>query len=182
MKLLQKAKALFVVPEQKPKTYEILIRGHSLQNGLSMEVVAAVILQESDGNPYAFRYEPAFYERYLANKLPASLGGTFHKGISFESEVRFRAFSFGLMQIMGQVARENKFTGYLPELFLPEINIPLGCKILGQNLRTFKGDYRKAISAYNSGVGFVRNNGSTAYADKVLARIESNEICRLLTI
>jgi soluble lytic murein transglycosylase-like protein len=174
--------SLFIQKEDAPKPYEIAIRGYSVQNGLSPEVVAAVILQESGGNPFAFRYEDGFFKRYIDNKLPASLGGPWHKGISFESETRMRAVSYGLVQVMGQTARESGFEGYLPELFHPDTNIKLGCIILGKLLKYYQGNYKKALSAYNAGKGWVDRNGATAYADKVLARVESNEIKKVITV
>jgi soluble lytic murein transglycosylase-like protein len=165
---------------KKEKPFSALIKKYAAEHKLDPKIVAAVILQESSGNTYAFRYEPAFFERYLNNKLPNALGGVFHRGIELKSEIRFRAFSFGLMQIMGQTAVENGFKGFLPQLFEPEINIELGCKVLARALKVFDGDYRKALSAYNSGVGFVQRNGATIYADKVIARVTNNEVDKIL--
>jgi soluble lytic murein transglycosylase-like protein len=86
------------------------------------------------------------------------------------------------MQVMGETAVEHGFEGYLPELFEPEKNIQIGCKVLSENLKHYRGDYRKALSAYNAGRNWVDQHGATAYADKVIARIESKEIEKLITL
>src|SRR5260370_25952989 len=75
-------------------------------------LVCAVIEQESAWNPWAIRFEPAFFKKYVAslftnNKVTAS-------------EAYARGFSWGLMQVMGQVAREAGFDGaFLSALFDP---------------------------------------------------------------
>lgn len=152
------------------KPYEKIIKDNAKKYNLKSEIVAQVILQESGGNPYAFRYEPAFFDKYLENKLPYTLGGEFNAEISINSEIRFRAFSFGLMQIMGQTAREMGFQGYLPELYEAEKNIDLGCKILRRNLDEFNNDYKLALSAYNSGIGYIKKYGETQYTSEVFKK------------
>src|SRR5437899_12544316 len=69
--------------------------------GLDPALVCAVVEQESAWNPWAMRYEPAFFTKYVAplytnNKVSAT-------------EAYARGFSWGLMQVMGQVAREAGF-------------------------------------------------------------------------
>jgi soluble lytic murein transglycosylase-like protein len=84
------------------------------------ELVCAIVEQESAWNPWALRYEPAFYERYIAPFLTARrldrpdsrLAALTSPGIPDDpTESRARAFSWGLMQVIGQVAREHGFTG-----------------------------------------------------------------------
>lgn len=125
---------------------------HSLDPAL----VCAVVEQESGWNPWAMRYEPAFFAKYVAplytnNKITAS-------------EAYARGFSWGLMQVMGQVAREAGF----PEPFLsalcdPAEGLDVGCKVLRRKLESAAGDITRGLLAWNGG-------GNPAYPAQVLAR------------
>src|SRR5690348_850750 len=79
-----------------------LARAAAERHHLNAQLVCAVIEQESGWNAWAIRYEPAFYERYVA---PQRTSGA----LTSDTEARARAFSWGLMQVMGQVAREHAF-------------------------------------------------------------------------
>jgi len=76
-----------------------LAKRHAISYALDPALVCAVVEQESAWNTWAIRYEPAFFAKYVAslytnNKITAS-------------EAYARGFSWGLMQVMGQVARES---------------------------------------------------------------------------
>ena|ERR1700720_4219955 len=78
-----------------------LARRAAAVQSLDPALVCAVVEQESGWNPWAVRYEPQFFAKYVAplytnNKVSAS-------------EVYARGFSWGLMQVMRQVAREAGF-------------------------------------------------------------------------
>jgi len=129
--------------------------------GLDPALVCAVIEQESAWNPWAIRYEPAFYERYIA---PATGASNPHGSLS-ESEARARAFSWGLMQVMGQVARENGFKDqFLSVLCDPEKGIAVGCRVLAKKLAAAGGNATRSLLAWNGGA-------NPAYAQQVLARL-----------
>ncbi len=81
-----------------------LARDAARRHLLWPELVCAVIDQESNWIPWALRYEPAFYDRYVQPQFARG-------AIGCEGEARSRAFSWGLMQVMGQVAREQGFAG-----------------------------------------------------------------------
>jgi soluble lytic murein transglycosylase-like protein len=82
--------------------------------------------------------------------------------ISETTERRWRATSFGLMQVMGQVARERGFTGeWLTELTNPEVGIEYGCRELKRRLDLAHGDVHSGLLGYNGG-------GDPAYPSKVL--------------
>jgi soluble lytic murein transglycosylase-like protein len=131
-------------------------------HNLDPALVCAVIEQESAWNPYAMRYEPHFFSKYVAplytnNKVSAS-------------EAYARGFSWGLMQVMGQVAREFGFDApFLSALCDPEQGIAIGCKVLRRKFDSMAclpgqaGDTTRALLAWNGG-------GNPAYATQVLAR------------
>ena len=83
----------------------------SQTTGISANLLAAVVHQESGGNPFAVRYEPAFLKKYLEDKTKKTIGGYVPTKCSWETEVYLRSVSYGAMQIMGQVARERGFKG-----------------------------------------------------------------------
>src|SRR5579859_1672859 len=88
--------------------------------GLDPALVCAVVEQESGWQPYAIRYEPAFFSKYVAplytaNKITAT-------------EAYARGFSWVLMQVMGQVAREAGYSGPLPQLCDSTVGAMIGCK------------------------------------------------------
>ncbi len=103
-------------------------------------LACAVVSHESSWNPWAVRYEPGFYRRYIQSM----------QGLS-ETEKTMRATSFGLFQIMGQVAREQGFDGkYLTELCDP-INAVQGCRKLKRCLELENQSVSAALLRYNGG-------------------------------
>lgn len=112
-------------------------------------VVAGMILQESRGNPFAIRFEPAFFERYLRGKhFPPP------RGVSADTERSGRAWSWGLMQVMGETARNEGFKGsFFAELCVPSAGIYWGLKHLQTKyIRYFDTDgWAGVLAAYNAG-------------------------------
>src|ERR1700733_1687017 len=80
-----------------PPEIVALARAIASAHGLDPALVCAVVEQESAWDANAIRYEPAFRARYVA---PLNLPPT---------EEIARSISWGLMQVMGQVAREHGF-------------------------------------------------------------------------
>jgi len=133
-----------------------LARRAAAAQSLDPALVCAVIEQESGWNPWAMRYEPAFFVKYVANLYT-------NNKIS-ASEAYARGFSWGLMQVMGQVAREAGFDGtFLSALCDPEQGLTTGCKVLRRKFDAMAGDAPRALLAWNGG-------GNPAYAAQVLAR------------
>lgn len=144
-----------VVPEALDKSsiarlqrYKNIIEMIANRYSLSPELIAAVIMQESSANPNAVRFEPAFLTRYVDKTR-----GQKHLASSadWETERTCRAMSWGLMQIMGLVARERGYTKhYLSELVDPMDNIEFATKHLS-TLITRSGNEIRGLLAYNGG-------------------------------
>lgn len=139
-----------------PSQLVLLARRAAAAQSLDPALVCAVVEQESGWNPWAMRYEPHFFAKYIAslytnNKISAS-------------EAYARGFSWGLMQVMGQVARETGFDAlFLSALCDSEQGLALGCKVLRRKFDAATGDTARALLAWNGG-------GNPAYPAQVLAR------------
>jgi soluble lytic murein transglycosylase-like protein len=131
---------------------QVLATNAAMGAGLDPALVCAIVEQESNWNPWAIRYEPAFEARYVP------------KGMT-PTEATARAFSWGLMQIMGEVARENGYTGALPMLCDPATGLAEGIIHFKKKLAYANGDVTKALLMWNGG-------GNKDYPAQVLARVE----------
>lgn len=139
-----------------------MARAAAARHDLPPELVCAVVEQESAWDPYAIRYEPAFYDRYV---YPMAL-----KRALSETEARGRAFSWGLMQTMGEVAREFGFSSrFLSALCDAQASLELGCKVLAHKLAVNQGNVERALLAWNGG-------GNLEYPAEVLSRLEHYKI------
>lgn len=133
---------------------------------LSPELVCAMCSVESSWEPYACRYEPGFKLKYVDKIVVRRFGS-----ITVETEAFMRSCSWGLMQVMGQVAREAGFTGpFLSALSDPDIGVSIGCQRLF--LLRKKYNLTDAISAYNAGTP---TSANASYVKKVLAEQERYE-------
>lgn len=150
-----------------------IIIANAKLTGISPMLIAAVIHQESWGNIYAVRYEPAFERKYLSKKTKSTLEGYVPKVCTLNTEIKLRATSFGCVQLMGQVARERGFKGeFLTELFDPQLNIKLGTEFL-QALLLKHESTEKALLRWNGG-------GDPEYGKKVLRHIDTGDCQYLL--
>jgi hypothetical protein len=157
------------------------------------DLVEALILIESSGNRYAWNPEPRY--RYIWNvrtrkpfraltnaevlsKTPPSdfpcVAG------DPDQEWWGQQASWGLMQIMGALARERGFVGpFLPELSDVETNLFWGCGHLGELLVWASGDIHKALAAFNAGRGGWLGAQGQAYANKVDKKLHELQQARL---
>jgi hypothetical protein len=150
----------------------LLIRDTAKQFDLSAQLIACIILQESAGDPWLNRYEEAFYAKYVMGKTRATLIGHVPKNISLLTEKFNRANSWGLMQIMGQTARECGYGGdSLPKLAVPRLGIFYGCTYLIRCLGNHS--LEKALLRYNGG-------GNPEYDNEVLKRLDLREYTKLI--
>jgi soluble lytic murein transglycosylase-like protein len=152
-------------------------------NGIDKHLAEAIVIAESAGNPWAINYEPRY--RYLVNvrtgepfrKLTPAESTSEVPPIDFptvagdpDQEWISQQASWGLMQIMGALARELGFKGpYLTELCRVDLNLRLGCVHLGNLLRWANENVEKAVGAYNAGYGGWDSAAGRAYRQKVLA-------------
>jgi soluble lytic murein transglycosylase-like protein len=147
------------MPEIVPPEIIDLARRIAASYGIDPPLVCAVIEQESAWNPWAVRYEPGFLSRYIA---PLYTAGKFSA-----TEAYTRAMSWGLMQVMGQVAREFGFKEpSLAELCDPLTGIDFGCRVLAKRLAKAKGNVTSALEAWNGGA-------NANYAAEVLDRVRN---------
>lgn len=133
--------------------FDALIAEAAEASDLDKVLVQALIAQESGGNPWASRVEPG----YLANevvKREAQAWSQRHHGVpTTQTELYLRSSSFGLLQIMGQVARENGFAPrYLTALYDPMTNLELGCRLL-QRRKIKAASLEHLILMWNAGIG-----------------------------
>ncbi len=136
---------------------------------LSPELVCAVCEQETGDrcpdpatgqekwDPWAIRYENAFYQRYV---LPLLNSGE----LKDVTEARARGFSWGLMQVMGQTARESGFAGHMAQLCDPAVGLETGCRVLAKKLAEAEGDIVRGLLFWNGG-------SDNKYPASVLARM-----------
>lgn len=121
---------------------------------LDPALVCAVVEQESDWDPWAVRYEPAYDRRYI---LPMHLRPT--------AEI-LRAMSWGLMQVMGESARGVGYEGPIPQLCDPWTGLTTGCVLLANDLRYAVQDVAAALLRWNGG-------GNPDYPAQVMARMKN---------
>ncbi len=89
-------------------------------------LIAAMVMVESSGKAYRARYEPEVSDNYLVDVK----GHALRLGITASTERIQQRTSWGLLQVMGFTARDDGFTGLLPELCLQEVGLEWGCKHL----------------------------------------------------
>lgn len=151
-------------------------------------LVLALIWRESTGNKWAYNPEPPY--RYLwdvrqnkrfrkltaveeASEVPPADFYSLNLDIvPRDAEWWGQQESWGLIQVMGAVARERNFKGmFLTELCDPETCLQIGLLHLKRQFDS-TGNTRDALRRYNGGP----NNPDYRYADDVLkkyAEIES---------
>jgi soluble lytic murein transglycosylase-like protein len=91
---------------------------------LDFNLVCAIIEQETAGNAWLTRFEPAW--QYFERPIQYALANR----ISEATERMMQAMSWGPMQLMGSVAREMGFGAELTRLSAPEYAMVYSCKKL----------------------------------------------------
>jgi soluble lytic murein transglycosylase len=96
---------------------------------------------------------------------------------SFNPEARSPMDALGLMQVMPTIATEhaqkNNITLKHPEdLFVPELNIPVGAAVLRSAMDLYKGQFILAVASYNANDAAIRNWLKTRLGEDPLEFIE----------
>jgi len=120
--------------------------------------VKAICFVESSFDEFALRYEPGY--KWLVGD----------QTVLTATERMGQMCSWGLMQVMGGVARETGFTGSFPRLCDPFLGLRYGIRHL-LKFYTKYGDWPDALAAYNAGSPRKAADGkylNDAYVQKVL--------------
>lgn len=107
--------------------------------GLRTDLLAAQIVAESAGDPFAFRHEPAFFDHYIRNK-PKVAGYRFGP---------LAACSYGLLQVLLETAVEMGFDDRPERLFDERVGLTWGAKYLKRCMDATGGDMFRALQRYN---------------------------------
>ena len=170
--------------------YTALIGATAEQFGLPAILLAAMVRVESDGNTYAWNPEPHY--RYLVDVRTGKpfRGLTSHESLSEKPPADFRSYagdrdaewwgqqaSWGLLQVMGAVAREHGLlrTQHLPVLCVPALGLEFGARHLASYKRRFHGrhGWDGVVAAYTAGSPRLAASGkfeNQVYVDKVRAK------------
>jgi len=131
------------------------------KHGIDPALVAAIVEVESAGNPWAMRFEPDW--PYFVE--------TDVRGVSRATEEMQQQTSWGLMQVMGTVARELGCDApFLSALCAPAVGLKFGCQYLRRQLDRYDGNEVAAVAAYNAGTARQTSGGdwmNQAYVNKV---------------
>ncbi len=147
-----------IVPEE-------LIASHARILGVHPEILACFVAIESGFHPSVVRYEPNWKYSLTPDLFSRKLG------ISARTEFELQKFSWGLLQIMGTVAREVGFDGHLTELCYPDVGLQIGGLKVLQVLQKF-GASTDAVASYNGGSPFKSPDGlylNQEYVDRFLS-------------
>ncbi len=145
-----------------------LIQDAAAKHHLPFLLVRAIVKVESGGDAAAMRREEKFFQRYVEDRGYAVI-----LPCTRDTEEHLRGYSFGLMQIMGQTARELGFREtFLGGLLTPEVGLEWGCRYLKSQLDRYHGDLEQAVAAYNLGTARRDETGAfknQAYVNKIRA-------------
>jgi soluble lytic murein transglycosylase-like protein len=159
------------------------------RHGLPPLLVQSVIQVESGGDVWAWNAEPRYrwFWDVRANKpfRPVTAAESAAevppkdfmacKGVDPDAEWWGQQASWGLMQVMGAVARERGFPGrFLNALHDPVANVDIGCKHLAAYAKSYLGKYGWAgvLRAYNGGPDAAVHNTNPGYPARVCALID----------
>lgn len=147
----------------------LLITKYCAEFLVDEKLAKSICFVESSWETYRTRYENLwhyfYYPHICSNKLL----------ISLETEKSHQMTSWGLMQVMGSVARELGFDDYMPKLCLPEHGLFYGIKKLSLLKRKYPL-ISDVIASYNAGRPAHSPDGryvNQNYVDKVTAALKT---------
>ncbi len=133
---------------------------------IDIDLMTAIILTESSGNPDRVCFEPHIHSFTKAPLFAKKFG------MDQKTEENLQMMSWGLCQLMGNTARDIGYEGNLLKLLDPEINVIWGMEFFWRKSRRYE-DKSDLIASYNAGtpmmVGAVYKNQD--YVNKVLSNL-----------
>lgn len=148
------------------QVHQPLIISTAKKHLINPNLVTAIVGIESAYNTDAVRYESHYKWLYKPDEFAKQLG------LSVETESELQKFSYGLMQCMGAVARENGFSGPLFRLCRPDLGLEYGCAHFAKYFRKYN-DLKRTLAAYNGGPGAILADGTfknESYVNKVMEK------------
>lgn len=155
--------------------YAALLAALCKEYSVPYDLALSIIEQESGGSNLCFRHEPKVLKDYELKVFVVESAKFYAKktGDSFASEMILRASSLGLMQVLGQKAREYGFEKPLIQVCDPENGLRLGLRILSDLLKKYANE-TDVIASYNAGSPLMKSTGfyvNQKYVDEVSARL-----------
>lgn len=115
-------------------------------------LVAAVVVQESEGNTFAIRPEMGFWARYLPGIMKLFQRTPSKRDDQWAAFPQLASASYGLMQVLYVTAIElGAVLMYPTELCNPDVGLEYGCRKLADCLHRANGDVGVALRLYNGG-------------------------------
>lgn len=131
----------------------LLARQAAIAHSVPPEIILGMIERESGWNPWAIRFEPGFLNKYINPMYTA--------GKVTATEAYARSFSWGLLQCMGEDAREDGYTGDLAQLCDPAMGLEWGCRRFAKILKEADENVDTALQRWNG-------SGNPNYAGEVM--------------
>lgn len=130
--------------------YQSIVEEAAKAFDLDPRLINAIIWRESAGDPNACRYEPLY--QYIYKPYNKSMRDYCRDlGMEIETETNLQKYSWGLMQVMGGVARELGFNDrWLHKLTDAAYGIKYGCAKLSRLQKQYP-NLKDVISSYNAG-------------------------------
>lgn len=151
-------------PNDESAEVEQTIRACAKIAGCDEELALAVARVESSWNKFATRFESEWRYFYQAARFANILVTT------VQTEMIHQQTSWGLMQIMGSVARELGYVGHLPALCDANLGALMGCIKLASIGKRYE-KMTDVIAAYNAGSPVHNIKGgyqNQVYVDRVM--------------
>ena len=139
-----------------------LVPAAATRYGIEPALVAALVMQESGGDTYAWNPEPHYqwfwdvklgkpFRAVTASEVAAKVPPADFHSLAGDADQEWcgQQASWGLLQVMGAVARERGYRGrFLPALTDPADGLEYGCRHLAYLQSKYMAG---AVSAYNAG-------------------------------
>ena len=166
--------------------YRPQIEAAAIAHGLDSLLVQAMVKVESNYLQFALNPEPVYryfwnvrdhapFRPVTQNELKSKYPPADFPCLAGDPDQEWwsQQTSWGLLQVMGAVARERGFREpYLPALCDVDMNLQIGCEHLRWLFARAAGEVEKAVGAYNAGLGGWDSAAGKRYRLKVFAALE----------